>query len=221
MLWNCGAGKDFWESLGLQGYPTNPSYRKSVLGVHQKDWCWNWNSNTLATWFEELTNLKRPWCWERLRTEGEGNDRGRDGWVASLTQWTWVWVYSGSWWCTGRPGVLQFLGSQRVRHDWATKLNWNELNFVTHSCDQKLLILSSYCPSEVKVLVAQLCLALCNPMTVAHKAPLPMEFSRQEYWSGFPSPGDLPNPGIEPTSPALTGKFFTTELPGKPFNPTF
>ena len=76
------------------------------------------NSNTLATWCEELTHLKRPWCWEKLRAGGEGNDRGWDGWMASPTQWTWVWVNSGSWWWTGRPGVLQSMGSQRVWHDW-------------------------------------------------------------------------------------------------------
>ena len=96
---------------------------KSVLGVHWKDWCWSWNSNTLATWWEELTHLKRPWCWERLKA-GEGDDRGWDSWIASPTQWTWVWVNSGSWWWTGRPGMLQSMGSQRVRHDWATERNW-------------------------------------------------------------------------------------------------
>ena len=87
------------------------------------DQCWSWNSNTLATWCEDLTHWKRPWCWERLRARGEGDDRGWDGWMASPTQWTWVWVSSGSWWWTGRPGVLQFMGSQRVRHVWATELN--------------------------------------------------------------------------------------------------
>ena len=122
MLLNCGVEKT-WESLGLQGDPTSPSSRTSVLGVHWKDWCWSWNSNTLATWCEELTHLKRPWCWERLRAEGEGDDTGSDGWMASLTQWTWVWVDSGSWWWTGRPGMLQFMGSQSVRHEWVTELN--------------------------------------------------------------------------------------------------
>ena len=71
-----------------------------------KDWCWSWNSNTLATSCEELTHWKRPWCWERLGAGGEGDDRGWDGWMASLTWWTWVWVNSRSWWWTGRPGVL-------------------------------------------------------------------------------------------------------------------
>ena len=70
------------------------------------------------------THLKRPWCWERLKAGGEGDDRGGDGWRASPTRWTWVWVNSGSWWWTGRPGVLWFMGSQRVGHDWATELNW-------------------------------------------------------------------------------------------------
>ena len=81
----------------------------------------------LATWCEELTHWKRPWCWERLRAGGKGDDRGWDGWLASLTQWTWVWVNSGSWWWTGRLGVLLFMGSQRVGHDWATELNWSEI----------------------------------------------------------------------------------------------
>ena len=65
----------------------------------------------LATWYKELTHLERPWCWERLKVGGEGDDRGWDDLMASLTQWTWVWVNSRSWWWTGRPGVLQFVGS--------------------------------------------------------------------------------------------------------------
>ena len=61
MFLNCGVREDSWESLGLQGDPTSPFWRRSVLGVHWKDWCWSWNSNTLTTWCEELTHLKRPW----------------------------------------------------------------------------------------------------------------------------------------------------------------
>ena len=90
---------------------------KSVLNIHWKDWRWSWNSNTLVTWSEELTHWKRPWCWERLRVGGEGDDRGWDGWMASLTWWTWVWVSSRSWWWIGRPGMLQSMGLQRVGHD--------------------------------------------------------------------------------------------------------
>ena len=96
---------------------------RSVLGVQWKDWRWSWNSNTLATSYEELTHWKRPWCWQGLGAGGEEDDRGWDGWMASLTRWTWVWVNSGIW--TGRPGVLRFMGLQRVGHDWATELNWS------------------------------------------------------------------------------------------------
>ena len=85
--------------------------------------------NTLATWCEELTHLKRSWCWERLKAGGEGDDRGWDGWMASLTQRTWVWVNSGSCWWTGKPGMLQSMVSQRVGHNWATELNWTGLSW--------------------------------------------------------------------------------------------
>ena len=91
---------------------------------HWKDWSWRWNSNTLTTSCEELTRWKSPWCWERLRAGREGDDRGWDGWMASPTQWTWVWVNSGSRWWTGRPGVLQSMGLQRIGHNWDTELNW-------------------------------------------------------------------------------------------------
>ena len=94
--------------------------KRSVLSVHWKDWCWSWNSNTLATWCKELTHLKRPSWWEDWRWEEKGTT-GWDGWMASPTQWTWVWVNSRSWWWTGRPGMLQSMGLPRVGHDWATK----------------------------------------------------------------------------------------------------
>ena len=116
------------QSMGLQrvghNWATSLSLSRSVLGVHWRDWCWSWNSNTLVTWCGQLTHLKRPWCWEGLRAGGEGDDRGWNGWMASPTQWTWVWVDSRSWWWTGRPGVLWFMGLQRVGHDWATELNY-------------------------------------------------------------------------------------------------
>ena len=75
-------------------------------------------------WMQRATHWKRPWCWEWLKMGGEGGDRGWDGWMASPTRWTWVWARSGRWWRTGKPGVLQSMGSQRVRHSWATELNW-------------------------------------------------------------------------------------------------
>ena len=111
MLLNCGVGEDAWDAFEQQRDPTSPSSRRSVLGVYGKDWCWSWNSNTLATWCRELTQLKKPWCCKRLRAGGERDDRGWDEWMTSPTQWRWVWVNSRSWWWTGRPGMLWSMGS--------------------------------------------------------------------------------------------------------------
>ena len=118
-----------WRRLLRVPWPARRSnqsiLRWSVLNIHWKDWCWNWNSNTLATWCEELTHWKKnPWCWERLRAGGEGDDRGWNVWMVSPTQWIWVWARFGSWWWTGKPGMLQSMGLQRVRHDWVIELNW-------------------------------------------------------------------------------------------------
>ena len=77
---------------------------------------------------------KDPDGWERLRAGREGGDRGWDGWIASPSQWTWVWVNSGSWWRTGGPAVWQFVGSQRGRQGWATELNWTDTFWVHHLC---------------------------------------------------------------------------------------
>ena len=100
-----------WDNIAQ----TSVKYIKLFLGLSYK---WNWSSNTLSTWCEELTHLKRPWCWERLKAGREGDDRGWDGWMASFTRWKWVWANSGNWWWTGRPGVLQSMGLHRVRRDW-------------------------------------------------------------------------------------------------------
>ena len=75
---------------------SNQSILKEItLNIHWKDWCSSWNSNTLATWCEELTHWKRPWCWKKLKSGGEGDDRGWDGWITSPTKWAWVWASSG------------------------------------------------------------------------------------------------------------------------------
>ena len=123
MLLNCGVGEDSWESLGLQGDPTSPFWRRSTLGFLWKDWCWSWNPSTLATWCEELTHLKRPWCWERLKAGGEGDDRRWDRWLDGITDS----VDMGL--CGLRKLVMdretwRAAGSQTVGHDWATELNW-------------------------------------------------------------------------------------------------
>ena len=102
-------------------HPVHPKGDQSWLFIGRAD-AEGWNSSTLATWCEELTHLERPWCWERLKVGGEGDNRGWDGWMAWPTRWIWVWVNSGSWLWTGKPGMLQSMGSQRVGQDWATEL---------------------------------------------------------------------------------------------------
>ena len=125
MLLNCGVGEDSWDSLGLQGDPISPSWRRSDLGVLWKDLCWSWNPHTLATWCKELTHWEKTSCLQRLLLGGEGDDRGWNGWMASSARWIWVWVSSRSWWWTGKPGELQSMVSQS--RTWLS--NWTELNW--------------------------------------------------------------------------------------------
>ena len=128
---------------------------------------------------------------------GEGDDRGWDGWMVSPTWWTLVCVNSRSWWWTGRPGVLQSMGSQRVRHNWATELNWtncwamqrqwNRVDFAPNPC--QISLPSDQIRSDQSLSCVRL---LATPWTVAYQAPLSMGFSRQKYWSGLP----LPSPWV-------------------------
>ena len=122
---NCGVGEDFLR-VPWTARRSNQSILKDVSpGCSLEGLMLKLKLQSFGELSEELTLLKRPWCWEGLGAGGEGDDRGWDGWMASLTQWAWVWVISGSWWWTGRPGVLRFMGLQRVRHDWAT--DWTDL----------------------------------------------------------------------------------------------
>ena len=106
--------------------PVNPKGNQSWIFIGRIDA----EAEAPILWSPDAKNWhwKRLWCWEGLKAGGEGDDRGWDGWMSSLTWWTWVWANSWSWWWTGSPGMLQSMGSQRVGHDWATELNWTELN---------------------------------------------------------------------------------------------
>ena len=92
--------------------------------------------------------IGKDWCWERLRAGGEGDNREWNGWMASPTQWTWVWVDSTSWWWTGRPGVVRFMGLQRVGHDWATDLNW-----ILSMCTPKVSVQREICKTNQRTIL--------------------------------------------------------------------
>ena len=157
----------FW-TVVLEKSLESPLDCKEIQPVHPKgDQSWVFTGRTdielklqyFLTWCEELTHWKRPWCWERLRAGGEGDDRGWDGWMASPTQWTWVWVDSRSWWWTGRPGVLQFMGSQRVGHNWVTELNWTDA-FSPSYWKSNLFSLKNkrhFWPNKIRKIVLSIC----------------------------------------------------------------
>ena len=127
----------FW-SVVLEKTLESPLDCKEIQPVHSKgDQSWDFfrrndaKAETPVLWPPHAKSwfIGKDWCWEGFGAGGEGDDRGWDGWMASLTRWTWVWVISESWWWTGRPGVLRFMGSQRVGQDWATELNWRNVSF--------------------------------------------------------------------------------------------
>ena len=127
MLLNCGVGETLESPLDC----------KEIQPVHPKgNQSWKFIGRTDADaeipilwppWYEEPTHWKRPWCWEKLSAGGGGDDRGWNGWMSSPTWWTWVWVGSRSWWWTGKPGVLQSIGSQ----GWTRLSDWTELEFIS------------------------------------------------------------------------------------------
>ena len=162
----------FW-TVVLEKTLESPLDCKEIQPVHPKgDQSWVFigrtdaeaETNILATSCEDLTHWKRPWCWEGLGAGGERDDRGWDGWVASQTWWTWVLVNSRSLWWTGRPGMLRFMGSQRVGHDWVTELNW-----MTKDVEHLYLCLSSIhlcfwniCLNTLLLLNWAICLLIIN-----------------------------------------------------------
>ena len=118
------------------------------MNIHWVEWYWSWSPNILAFWCEMSTDWKRTWCWERLKAGGEGDNPGWDGWLASPTRGTWVWVGPGNWWWTGKPGVLQSMGWQRIEHDWVAELNWTETSLRKFS-----LLWNSKVPMAFKICV--------------------------------------------------------------------
>ena len=137
LLLNFGVREDAWESLGLQEIKLlNPKGNQTWIFIERTDA--EVETHTLGTWCKKPTLWKIPWCWERLKAGWEEDDRGWDGWMASLAQWTWVWVGSGSWWWSGKPGVLQSMGSQTVRHDWTTELT--DYTFLDNLCKRWMRI---------------------------------------------------------------------------------
>ena len=112
----------------LEIKPVNPARNQSWIFIGRTET----DAEAPKLWLPDVTSWlirKDPFLRERLKAGGGGDDRGWDGWMASLMWWTWVWVGSGSWWWTGKPGVLQSMGLQRVGHDWVTELNW-----ISHLC---------------------------------------------------------------------------------------
>ena len=124
MLWYCGVGEDSWESLGLQGDQSSQSWRKSALNSHWKDWCW---SSKFGHLMQRTDSLEKTLMLGKIEAGGEGDNRGSDGWIASLIQWTWVWASSESWWWAAKPGICAAVyGVTKGR----TRLSdWTELNF--------------------------------------------------------------------------------------------
>ena len=127
----------FW-TVVLEKTLESPLDCEEIQPVHSKgDLSWvsfgrtDAKAETPILWPPHTKNwlIGKDWCWEELGAGREGDDRGWDGWMASPTLWTWVCVNSGRWWWTGRPGVLQFMGLQRVGHDWTTEMNWTDTFF--------------------------------------------------------------------------------------------
>ena len=130
----------FWTEV-LKKTPESPLDCKEIQPIHSKrDQLWVFfgrndakaETPVLGHLMRRVTHWKRLWCWEGLGAGGEGDNREWDGWMASLTRWTWFWLNPGSWWWTGRPGVLRFMRLQRVGHDWVTELNWLKFKMIIY-----------------------------------------------------------------------------------------
>ena len=188
---NHGAGEDFWESLGQQGNQTSQSYRKSTLNIHWKDWRWSWSSKILAAWGEELIHWKRPWCWERLKAGGEGDDRGWDGWMASPTRHEFEQTPGGS---EGQRSRVCCSPWGHIVSHMTERVNTttNKINLAVSGLSWGTQDLPLHLEVFLGVAHGLNCSAACGIL--------------------------VPPPGIEPESPALQGGFLTTGPPGSPLN---
>ena len=176
MLLNCGVGEDYW--VPWIARKSNQSTLKEIsTGCSLEGMMLKLKLQYFSHLMWKLTHWKRPWCWERLKAGGEGDNRGPDSWMASPAQWTWVWASSRSWWWTGRPGMLQSTVSQRVGLHWTTEVNWER---------QKSACMCAEVLSDSALV--WLCASL---WTAACQALLSSGISRQEYWSGVPLPSHL------------------------------
>ena len=149
MFLNCGVGEDSWESLGLQGDPTSPSWRRSVLGVHWKDRCWSWNSNPLATWCKELTHLKRPCCWKDWGQEEKGKTE------VEIVGWRHQQDGHGFGWITGVGDGQEVLACYsswgRKESDTTEQLNWTESLsrfYLGFRCEARIHSFSRWLPNH-------------------------------------------------------------------------
>ena len=130
MLLNCGVGEDSWESFWTARRSSQSILKEISPGCSLEGLMLKLKLQYFGHLMWRVDSLEKTLMLQGLGAGGERDNRRWGGWMASRTRCTWVWVNSGSWWWTGRPGVLQFMGSQRVGHDWATKLNWKRISFV-------------------------------------------------------------------------------------------
>ena len=176
--------------------PVYPEGNQSWIFIERTD-SLSWNSNILATWCKELTHLKSPWCWDWLKVGGEGDDRGWDGWMASLTQWTWVWVGSGScWWAGKSMEVLQSMELQRITHNLAIEHKFFRQLGGRSDFFQRVLGLDCF---QLKIICMPETLWVANFVPLYHAAAAAKSLlSSNSVWPHKQQPTRIPRPWNSP-----------------------